>query len=84
MIGFTTVVDRSSCLCDAGGFNEHLKEASMSDKQNTDHGKQNAQDARNAEAARASFDKAGDQNISPSTAGSSPRRPAKAPTRWLT
>ena len=33
----------------------------MPDKHNTDHGKQNAQDARNAEAARASFDKAGDQ-----------------------
>ena len=33
----------------------------MSDKQNTDYGKQNAQDARNAEAARANFDKAGDQ-----------------------
>ena len=33
----------------------------MSNNQNTDHGKQNAQDARNAEAAKANFDKAEDK-----------------------
>ena len=33
----------------------------MSNKHNTDHSKQNAQDARNAEGVRANFDKAGDQ-----------------------
>jgi hypothetical protein len=42
-------------------INENLKEALMSNKHNTDHGKQNSQDARNAEAAKANFDKAGDQ-----------------------
>jgi hypothetical protein len=33
----------------------------MSNKHNTDHSKQNAQDARNAEGGKANFDKAGDQ-----------------------
>jgi hypothetical protein len=33
----------------------------MSNKQNTNYGNQNAQDARNAEAVKANFDKAGDQ-----------------------
>src|SRR6187401_1084798 len=39
----------------------NMKEGSMSDKHNTDYGNQNAQDARNAETAKAKFDKAGDQ-----------------------
>ena len=35
----------------------HIRRTSkMSNGQNTDHGKQNSQDARNAEAVKASFD----------------------------